>query len=350
MPIALPTVDGMNAHEVVPIPSHDVPRLRIGSAADTAAVIPYLLGYHPRESIVVLVSDQRRVALTARFPFEIIDHPKELQYRMSQITGQHPYAQWVLVGYSKDREHAEAHIDRLISYLDTVDEADVIDALVVSQGRLWSLMCRNELCCSPQGEPYDAFSSPIAVEAIVNGLQAVPDRDDLKARVRPPRGWAARAATERIEDAFELLRQCGFDEAEELFNELLDRGLDDPEDLDDYELAQLAALAFFPALRDVALRRIHRCDAHRHVSLWQRTTQATPKAYQASVLAVLGLASWVSGDGAMQMICLERGEQIAPGHSLLALLDEINRMAAPPTLWEKVLADLPRPLPTVGLP
>ncbi len=90
-------------------------------------------------------------------------------------------------------------------------------------------------------------------------------------------------------------------------------------------MAMMAALTQIPAVRDVALRRLVRRDAARHVAVWQKVVQATARADQATVLALLGTASWVSRDGAMQVVCLERAEQLAPRLSLLGLLDEINR-------------------------
>lgn len=323
-------------------------RLRISSAADTLAVIPYLLGFHPRESVVAMVLQGNQVKLTARLPLEILERPDELNCRLAQMAGMYPNAAWLLAGYCEDRERAIASVEEVLGHLEDAQVCEVLDALVVSQGRFWSLLCDDESCCPPEGQILDAVNSPIAVQAIIHGLQALPDRDDLVERVRPPRGWAARAATERMNDAFVLIRQLGFSRAEEFFDELLDRGLADPLTLTEDELAALAAMVFFASLRDIGLRRIHRFDAERHVELWQTVVRATPREFQPAVLGVLGLASWVSGDGAMQVVCLERGAKIAPGHSLMALLEEINRMAAPPSLWEQVLADLSGP--AVALP
>lgn len=323
-------------------------RLRISSSADTVAVIPYLLGYHPRESVVVMVHVDARVVLTARLPIQIVERPTELQYRVGQLIAQHPTAQWLLVAYSADRDRAADAIEKMLAHLVQTDLLEVVDALVVSAGKFWSQMCNDADCCPPEGQSYDPITSPIAVQAVVNGLQAMPDRENLVDRVRPPRGGLARTARRRVDQAFDHLQVIGVAEAEALFGELLDCGLTDPAQLDEDELALMAAVVSYGALRDIALRRINQIDAEQHVALWQRVARATPREHQAPVLGVLGLASWVGGDGAMQVVCLERGEKIEPGHVLLGLLDEINKMAVPPSVWGQLLADLPEAVPSAG--
>lgn len=324
------------ALDFVPDADLDSP-LRLGGGEDVAALIPYLLGFHPRESIVVLICVDRRLFMTARLPLEIADQPIAMDQQIRSMTARAPLGQWILAGYSESRERV-AEAAELMTAL--IGSERVVDALYVTEDHFWSLICADPGCCPAEGRRYDANRSPAALKAVVAGLQALDCREDLVTRIRPPRGWAARAAKRRVDDAYAVIRQLGHEQSAQLFDDLLERGLTDPTGLKAEELAMLAACAYYAGLRDVAFRRLTRINAGQHVELWQIVVQATARDDQASALGMLGLACWIVGDGAMQVVCMERGEKIAPGHSLLRLLDDINRTAAPPMIWDQLVADM----------
>lgn len=311
--------------------------LRLGDGADVASVVPYLLGFHPTESIVVLVCVDGRLEMTARLPLGMADEPLMLDQQIRSMAARVPHAQWILAGYGQDRQQVIAALELVTALVGT---EWVLDSLYVGQDRYWSLTCTRPDCCPAEGRPYDASTSPAALQAVVAGLQALDRREDLEQRIRPPRGWSARSARRRVDDAYAIIRQLGYERSAERFEELIERGLYEPADLGVEDLAMMAACAYYSALRDVAFRRLTRANATMHVALWQAVVQATARDDQASPLAMLALASWVSGDGAMQVVCMERGEKIAPGHSLLRLLDDINRSAAPPMIWDQMMNDL----------
>ena len=95
-----------------------------------------------------------------------------------------------------------------------------------------------------------------------------------------------------------------------------------------------------PCMASMRTMLAERADAHRHVELWRTVARMTPRGCQPPVLGMLGLAAWVSGEGALQVACIERAEKIAPHHPLIALLGQINAAAAPPVLWDQLRADL----------
>lgn len=311
--------------------------LRLGGGEDVASVVPYLLGFHPHESIVVLVCVDRRLFLTARLPLDLADQPLLLDKQIRTIAARAPQGEWILAGYAENRQRVTGAIELMTAL---IGPEWVVDAFYVTRERYWSLTCVQPGCCPPEGRPYDPSTSPAALRAVVAGMQALESREDLVARIRPPRGWAARSARRRIDDAYATIRQLGFECAAERFSELLEIGLCDPASLDAEDLTMISACAYYASLRDVAFRRLSRANATRHVELWQAVVQATARDDQAPALGMLGLACWISGDGAMQVVCTERGETIAPGHVLFGLLDDINRTAAPPSIWDQMLEDM----------
>ena len=311
--------------------------LRLGGGEDVASAIPYLLGFHPVESVVALVCADRRLVMTARLPLELCDLPLELDETLATMAQRVPGGRWILAGYGHDRERVSDAIE-LVSAL--LGHDAVVDALYIDEGRFWSLTCAQPGCCPQEGRPYDASTSPAALRAVVAGLTALDRREDLLDRIRPPRGWTARRARIRLDDAFATIRQQGHEATEKAFERLLQRGAFDPDALSSDDLAMMTACVHYPWLRDLAFRRMTSTTAHTQVELWQSIVQATARDDQASALAMLGLACWISGDGAMQVVCLERGRKLAPEHPLLRLLDEANRTAAPPALWDELLEEM----------
>ena len=49
--------------------------LRLRGGQDVASLVPYLLGFHPQDSIVALVCVDGRLFMTARMPLDMADHP-----------------------------------------------------------------------------------------------------------------------------------------------------------------------------------------------------------------------------------------------------------------------------------
>src|SRR5262249_55613363 len=84
----------------------------------------------------------------------------------------------------------------------TAHQIRVHDALRVSDGRYFSYLCHNPSCCPPDRVPFDPASNPLAAQATLAGLQALPDRATLTAQVAPLSGAARaamRLATERAQ-------------------------------------------------------------------------------------------------------------------------------------------------------
>ena len=55
--------------------------------------------------------------------------------------------------------------------------------------------------------------------------------------------------------------------------------------------------------------------------------------YRAGPLGLLGMAAWLTGNGALMTICLEQLEVVEPLGPLATLLDWLNLKVLPPDLW-----------------
>lgn len=311
--------------------------VRIKNDADIVAVIPYLLGFQPADSVVGMVFADRKLITTVRFPIEMGDSPAALAARLGVICRQFPEAGWILAGYSPDRRRAAQLIEHMTA---GIGEQYVLESIYVNGGRYWSLSCKVPGCCPAEGRLIDTGASPVSARAVLAGMQVLESRAQLDESIRPPRGWAARAAINRMADARASICHLDLVQIEETFEKRVREGLADPAQVSGDDAAMLAAMAYYPTARDRALSLLTRHDAERHVDLWQVVARLTPRDSQPPVLGLLGLAAWVSGNGALQVVCVERAEKVAPNHPLVRLVADINAAAAPPSVWDQLRIDL----------
>lgn len=303
-------------------------RIRASSPEDLLGLVPYLLGFHPSESVAAVLVGGGRVVMTARMDASELEQPDELAGYLLDLLAEHRAAALVLITYSgdpADRPRSEALVSRLGDL--------VADALLVDGQRWWSLFCDG--CCPPEGLPYDPQSHPLSAAAVYAGLTALPDREALRAQVAGPPA-EQRPALERLHDrAAADLVGLGAATRKRLVRKRVREALAGDRRLTDAECAELAVLVFHLGVRDVAWAQLTRADADRHVALWSQVVARAPECWASAPLCLLGVSAWVSGNGALQNCCVERVGQIDPGYTMAGLLADINRRALPPAYWDE---------------
>jgi len=313
-------------------------RVRVSRPDDLLGLVPYLLGFVPEESLVLLLVRDGTVHLTARVdlvPAAAVDSITREFARLAQQTGAPAL---VLLVYSTDIPAARALLPGLVEGL---RPHGLVDALLADGSRWWSATCpAGAGCCPPEGRSYDLGSHPMAAEAVYAGLSAAAGRGDVAARVAGPPASELAA----LDDVFaavglEVL-PLEVADRQEVMAAAVQGFLADPHRLDDAECARFALLASEVAPRDVAWALIDRIRVEDHLDLWGQVVARTVAAYAPAPLCLLGMAAWVSGDGALQNCCSDRAQRLDPAYSMAALLEDINRHALPPSVWDRMAADL----------
>lgn len=177
------------------------PVLRLRSPEDLLAVVPYVMGFHPSDSLVAVgfAGPRGRVRCTVR-----IDLPesgdagraKAVADQLAAMLERARVGTVTLVGYGPlDRAEQLATLtqQRLAELDIPAPEVLWVDA---DRSHYRSLSCADPDCCPPDGKPYDTGSSSVAAQATLAGLVALPDRESLERSVAPV-GGAARVAMER---------------------------------------------------------------------------------------------------------------------------------------------------------
>lgn len=317
----------------------DDPRIRLCGPADVLGAVPYLLGFHPADSLVLLgfTGLRRLLRLTTRFDLPLA--PGSLA-RLVSLLAREGVAQTVLAGFGPGPLVTPAVTEAMALLRDA--GIPVTEALRAEQGRYWSYLCAEPACCPPEGRPYDPRASVAAAEATVHGLVALPDRRALVDSLAPVGGAARRAmrrATAHQAAALRasLARDGWSDEAAARFAAegvalvraavAACRAGETP---DDATAARLGLVLTVLRVRDEAWIMIddETQDAHRR--LWGDLTRRLEPRFVPPAAALLGVTAWRAGDCALAGIAVEQALAIDPGYTMARLIAEALRHLVSP--------------------
>ena len=296
-------------------------------------MIPYLLGFHPAESLVAAFVRQRRVVVTARVDLAATADLEALIDQFELVADQVDTRAIVLVGYSADES-----VRDVMRGLADVIPFDLVDVLAVSGDRWWSVCCDGD-CCPAEGQAYDIEAHPLAVEAVMAGISATGTRDDIMALTAGPPAAERDRLTAAAEECAGKVDHLSRRRRRRRVRQLVDRVLsaDGPTDA---EAVEIAVLVRDIGVRDEVWAMMTRQDAEAYVALWRRVVAISVWPYEPAPLAMLGWAGWLDGNGALLNCCIDRLEQVAPDYGLLELCKQISNNAIPPRYLDQIADQL----------
>ncbi|MEV0967674.1 DUF4192 domain-containing protein [Microtetraspora glauca] len=309
--------------------------LVLSSPADILAAVPYLIGFHPQDSLVVAAFAGSALRVTTRWDLPI--GPGALD-PLAALLRRERMTMAVLAGYGPAALVTPA-VDQTLRLLREGD-VHVAEALRAEGGRYWSYVCARADCCPPEGTPYDPVSGRVAAEAVVHGLVALPDRRTLVRSVEPYGGLrrvAMSQATRRVAaDVRALLTRA--ERPDETAAAFVADGLarvrsaigryDSGGRLDDEEAARLGLDLAVIRVRDEAWALID--DREAHLALWRDLTRRLDPRFVAPVASLLAASAWRDGDCALAGLALERALAADPAYSMANLLCQALRHLLPP--------------------
>jgi hypothetical protein len=335
-------------------------RVTLHTPTDLLAAVPYLLGFHPADSVVVIGLSGTRVVFTARADLPPPGAPPDQAVALADQLGE------VLAGQSVDTALIIGYGDGATVTRTVMPLRDAVrgyglavgEMLRADGGRYWSYLCTSAQCCPAEGTPYDVTATEVAAVATYAGQVALPDRAALERSLAPIDG----AEREAVERATELA-------ARELAADAADLGQDaDPAGrgsrgragadrrragvqalalalhryadggrLGDDELARLTLLLARIDVRDLCWARITIAGDRlaTHLALWTDVTRRARADLVPAPATLLGYAAWRAGNGALAWIAVQRALQANPAYALAQLLGEALDRAIPPSLLDE---------------
>jgi hypothetical protein len=327
---------------------HDLepPLLRVRGPGDLVQAIPYLLGFHPARSLVLLGLAGGRVVVTARMDLADLAEVELLATTVASMSGGGA-DKFVGVVFDDNARPDLRDDSGLLPWSGAaVEVADAVEAtgaalddvLLVAEGRLWSYTCTVPACCPPEGRVLEP-NSEVAATATYAGLVALPSRaavaalldpadDTERERLRPALDAAEKGAVARLlagttarEDR--SVKRAMFAAA---------RTADTPGI--EFDLADEQVVRFGAALRSIPMRDAvwlavdeHRIDGR---PLWRQLAHRLPPPFDAAPLFLFGWATWRNGDGALAGLAAERALDSDPEYTAADLLLAALSRAADP--------------------
>jgi hypothetical protein len=336
--------------------------VRLRGPADVVGVLPYRLGFHPRESLVLvcLEGSRRRDRLVMRRDLDeaLLDDAvaADLVERVTHV-GASGALVVVYTDAPDDRGLPRAGlVDLLQEDLDAAG-VEMLDALLVRNGRWWSYLCADLLCCPADGTPLPADPTPAttryAAETVAQGGAVLADREELRSSVEPSDHAVARAVREQAVDAADdllsvALAAGGLPAVRALTLSRLDSLRDDWERGDHQVGADDASVVVLglrdKGTRDEVMTAVLDDDAESMVGLLSELARRADDLDAAPVCTALAWVAYATGHGALATVAAERALRAEPGCAMAELvLQGMNRMMPPSALREvsaAVRADL----------
>jgi Domain of unknown function (DUF4192) len=314
------------------------PTLLLSTPADILAVVPYIVGFHPVDSLVVAGFVGSEIRLSTRW--NLPASPGDLDHLVPLLRRERVTATF-LVGYGPGGLVTPA-VDEVARLLGRAG-IRVTEALRAEGGRYWSYSCRGGSCCPAEGTPYDPVSSRVAAEAVLHGLVALPDRDSLRRSVRHQGGAGMREATRQVAGEFRAQLAAAGGRGDGLAAGVVIGGLmrvraaidrhESGGSLDDDEAARLGFELAVIRVRDEAWALLDDRDVH--VALWRDLTRRLEPRHVAPAASLLAAAAWQRGECALASMALDRALAADPGYSMALLLQQALAHLMSPDMLRK---------------
>ncbi|MGW2118825.1 DUF4192 domain-containing protein, partial [Streptomyces zhihengii] len=358
----------------------DAQQITLRSPAELADALPYMMGFQPSDSIVLVALHGRRGRFGGRVRLGIPRSPAEWSPVAEQLAGclvhgserrgERPDGMVVFLcrdpepGESGERvmERLRPLAQRLRTACGVLD-VPVLEALCVSGGRFWSYCCPDARCCPPEGTPLALpGTSVMAAAAAYAGVRVRGSQKEMEARLAPRSFSGVAAQTRALDDAGAALLSRALEESGrraiavetlDLARRLMDRlarsspgegagvsaAAADAEDDRVISVREAAALILGlqdRRTRDRAAQWMEGADAAPALRLWRALARRCAGLYQAHAAAPLTLAGWVSwatGDEPSARVALGLALRTDPGYVFAQLLHQAcNEGIDPETL------------------
>jgi len=162
------------------------------------AVVPFVLGFHPANSLVLLCLSNNKLGLTQRLNLPRPEDAHDVaQALLPTLVTENPDSV-IIIGYEDRAGDSLLALESLTSTLQS-SALPIHDRLVVRDGRWRSLDCSNSRCCPPEGStvPEAADVPGVISEFVGQGVAPHPDRESLARQVEPGPQAAAVASLMR---------------------------------------------------------------------------------------------------------------------------------------------------------
>jgi Domain of unknown function (DUF4192) len=308
---------------------------------DLIAVVPYVLGFHPQDSVVLLTfggeeNFHARVDLPTEPGLQV-----EVVELLCGVVAHHRVGLVAVLLYTEDPWAAASFHDAVVPRL-VRQGVDVIDVLRVGPQRYHPA----EDVGDP-GTAYDLSTHRLTAEQVLEGTVVPGTRADLAATLdtvdaadADEVARAVRRHGARLNGLLQLATQDRFDrdlvDEARWVQETVRRHVRAGTHPSAEDAGRLLVLVGAVAIRDVAWSEMSRDDAADHVELWRDLVRRCPSDLLPGPAALLAFGAWLQGHGALAWCALDRCLEVDPDYSLADCISGLLEGAVPPSVWTPI--------------
>ena len=315
------------------------------SPHDLLAAIPFLIGYHPQDSLVLVALKDEAVGMAMR-----VDMPVGVSAEGYDLLASHFLRDGAdgafIVAYVGEGTVDPENV--LINTSAALVRAgiDIKESLIVCNNRFRSMICSDPTCCPPEGSAIpDLGSSRIAAEHVIAGhpmpfenvdglvqsIAALPSSFESVWADEVQAFWVS-SDSEEIQE----LQRDGATAIIDLVGEYREgRGAEDRE-LAARVIGRLSDIQ----VRDFALGSHTDESADCYWAMWRDLLRIAPRGFVAPVACLFAAMAYERGEGALAHKGLDRGLGDDDQYSLAHLLRRVFTAGWPPQSFSAMRIDL----------
>ncbi|NUT51690.1 MAG: DUF4192 domain-containing protein [Saccharothrix sp.] len=316
-----------------------LPPTRLRDPGDLIAAVPHLLGFHPFDSVVVLVVRDHDIALTLRADLPPPGAPNTVADRLAAPLSRYRGADAMVVviggGSGDPPEHLphDAVVDELDGALGVVGVHLMLAvwARATAKGERWF----DYHDVGATGTVPDPSATAFAAASAAEGYVTHTSREAMAELLAPdpPEALSRRAAlvNRRAADHPPEAEDTVPPRHRDLIHAEVLRATTRKRPLTDEEVADLAHALSNPLTRDASLAYCTGDHAQGAEILWTELTRACPAPERAEPATLLAFSAYIKGQGTLAGLALDRAEEANPAHRLTGLLRSALDAGLPPT-------------------
>ena len=324
-------------------------RIQLSDPSELIAAVPHLLGFHPRNSVVLLALHGKNLGLTMRADLVDNDQATVLaEQLLPPIARQRPTGVALVVIGGASPPDGDLPHRALVDALDGLligaglPVVHAAWAAETARGAPWS--CYDDPLCA--GTVADPTTSPLAAATVAAGAVTFSSREEMAELVTPddPGAVQRRAVLLAAADAEHPLSARLVAQRRVRLKELHRAAAAGELALTDGIVAEVASALCDHRVRDACLPWCTGSGADAAERLWLALVRATPAPELAEPAALLALTAYLRGDGALAGVALDAALHACPQHSLSGLLRAALDGGLPPEVLRSVAVDAARAL------
>lgn len=314
------------------------------SPHDLLAAVPFLVGYHPTSSLVIISLKDESLGMAMR-----VDYPEDIDIDQLDCLATHLVKDGsdgaLLIAYLPDGVFESEYLLAPLRQVIELRGICVRECLEVRHQRWRSTLCSDQQCCPPDGKPMpDLAASRIAAEQVAQG-NPLPFHDLAQMRDSISQDEIDLELVKLIKkikpidyekDSYKQLQRVGAIAVTDLVGIFTKEGICDDKKLLALVIARLCDLQ----VRDYAMGITDPQNIETLWAMWRWLLRITPKGFVAPIASLFSAVSYEKGEGALAQRALDRAFQDDANYALAKLLRRVYAAGWPPASFSNMRADL----------